>query len=224
MSVTGKEFARMCDATLTGAVATHAELVEMMELAKKYQFYSIIGQRCYLDEMVACMKDSGVIVGAGCSNITGADPAEIKAHFAKWHLEHGAQEIENIMNITYFKSGLYDDVVRDVRAVRDAIGPDIPYKCILEVCYLSDEEIIKACDLMIEGGVDFVKTSTGKAGPTTMHHVEVMSKACRGRAKIKASGGIRTIETVERMVDLGVERFGVGVESAIKIIEEANAR
>lgn len=128
------------------------------------------------------------------------------------------------MNISAFKSGLDDMVVRDVRAVRDAIGPNVVYKCILEVCYLNDDEIRHACELLIEGGVDYVKTSTGKAGPATLHHVEVMSGACKGRAKIKAAGGIRSIETVERMLDLGVERFGVGLESAVKIIEEANSK
>ena len=137
----------------------------MVEIAKKYHFYSVIGQRCYLDEMVERLKGTDVLVGAGCSNITGADPAEVKASFAKWHLSHGAQEIENIMNISAFKSGLDKMVVRDVRAVRDAIGPGIVYKCILEVCYLNDDEIRHACDLLIEGGVDYVKTSTGKAGP-----------------------------------------------------------
>lgn len=224
MRISGHEFARMCDATLTGAVATHQEMLEMIKQAKKYHFYSVIGQRCYLDEMVEKLKDTDVLVGAGCSNITGADPAEVKANFAKWHLAHGAQEIENIMNISAFKSGLDDMVVRDVRAVRDAIGPNVVYKCILEVCYLNDDEIRHACELLIEGGVDYVKTSTGKAGPATLHHVEVMSEACKGRAKIKAAGGIRSIETVERMLDLGVERFGVGLESAVKIIEEANSK
>lgn len=224
MRISGHEFARMCDATLTGAVATHQEMLEMIKQAKKYHFYSVIGQRCYLDEMVEKLKGTDVLVGAGCSNITGADPAEVKANFAKWHLAHGAQEIENIMNISAFKSGLDDMVVRDVRAVRDAIGPNVVYKCILEVCYLHDDEIRHACELLIEGGVDYVKTSTGKAGPATLHHVEVMSEACKGRAKIKAAGGIRSIETVERMLDLGVERFGVGLESAVKIIEEANSK
>ncbi len=177
MKVSGKQFARMLDATLTGAIATHEETKRMMALAKEYQFYSIIGPRCYLDEMVAGMKGTGVLVGAGCSNITGADPAEIKAHFAKWHIAHGADEIENIMNVSYLKSGLNDLVVKDVRAVRDAIGPDIPYKCILEVCFLTDEEIATACNLLIDGGVDYVKTSTGKAGAATVHDIEALANA-----------------------------------------------
>ena len=223
MSIPGLEFARMCDATLTGATATYQDTMAMIEQAKKYHFYSIIGPRCYSDDIVAATRGSDVLVGAGCSNITGADPAEVKASFARWHLAHGAQEIENIMNISAFKSGLDQMVVNDVRAVRDAIGPNVIYKCILEVCYLSDEEIQRACELLIDGGVDFVKTSTGKAGPTTLHHVEVIAKTCRGRVKIKASGGIRTKEAVERMIDLGVTRFGVGLESAIRIVEEANA-
>ena len=88
MRISGHEFARMCDATLTGAVATHQEMLEMIKQAKKYHFYSVIGQRCYLDEMVEKLKGTDVLVGAGCSNITGADPAEVKANFAKWHLAH----------------------------------------------------------------------------------------------------------------------------------------
>ena len=223
MKVTGHQFARMLDATLTGATATLEQTQELMELAKRLDFYSIIGPRCYLPMMIEGMKGSNTLVGAGVSFITGADPTEILEFYTRYHVALGVQEIEMIMNVSYLKSKLYDRLLRDVRVVRENSG-SLPLKCILEVCYLTDEEIATACDLLIEGGVDYLKTSTGKAGPTTLHHVEVMSKAIRGRAKIKASGGIRTIETVEQMLDLGVERFGVGVESALRIIEQADNR
>ena len=80
------------------------------------------------------------------------------------------------------------------------------------------------CELCIDGGADFVKTATGTLGVTDIHTIEVMAKAVKGRAKIKASGGIRTIETVDAMLDLGVERFGVGLASGIKLIEAADNR
>jgi deoxyribose-phosphate aldolase len=220
--MTSYEFARMCDATLTGATATYEQTKRMLDLAKIHHFYSIIGPRCYIDEMINGLANTDILVGAGCSNITGADPAAVKAHFAKWLVDRGVHEIENIMNISAFKSGLDDVVVNDVRAVREAIGEDIVYKCIIEVCYLTDDEIRHACELLIEGGVDFVKTSTGKAGPTTLHHLEVIADTCRDRVKIKASGGIRTVETVRLMQQIGVSRFGIGLDSAINIIDEFN--
>lgn len=223
MKITAHQFARMLDATLTGAVATEAQTREMMALAKQHDFYSVIGPRCYIPMMIEEMKGSNTLVGAGVSFITGADPTEVLEFFTKLHVASGVQEIEMIMNMSFMKSGLYDRLQRDVRVVRDNC-PGLPMKCILEVCYLDDKEIAKACDLLIDCGVDYIKTSTGKAGPTTLHHIDVMAKAIRGRAKIKASGGIRTIETVEQMYDLGAERFGIGVENAMKIIQQANAR
>ena len=89
---------------------------------------------------------------------------------------------------------------------------------------LSDDEIRTACDLCIDGGVDYVKTGTGLLGATDVHTIEVISKAVKGRAKIKASGGIRTIEMVDAMLDLGVARFGAGLASAIKLVEAADQR
>ena len=109
------------------------------------------------------------------------------------------------------------------RQIKDVAG-DMTYKVILETPQFNDEELKIACELCIDGGADFVKTGTGTLGATDVHTIEVISKALKGRAKIKASGGIRTLETVDAMLDLGVARFGIGMNSAIKLFEAANNR
>ena len=89
---------------------------------------------------------------------------------------------------------------------------------------MTDEEIRIACELCMDGGADFVKSASGEYGPTTLHHVEVMSSAVKGRIGVKASGGIRSIQTVDQMMEIGATRFGIGLDSALKILEEADNR
>ncbi len=222
--ITGYEFCRMTDATLTTTLAGVKEYEELIAQAKEYHFYSLITNRWFIPMIVKGLQGTDTLPGAGCSATNGSDLCEVKAFAARTAISLGAQECDMVMNIPLFKSGLYDEVVRDIRAVKDAVG-DKPLKCIIEVSILSDEEIMKATELVIEGGADFVKTATGKLpDPTTLHHVEIMAKANRGRIRMKAAGGIRTIETVEQMIGLGVSRFGVGAGSAIKIAAQADAR
>ena len=222
MPVNGKQLAAMMDGTLIAPCSTKAQTQELIDAAKKYGFYSVIGVPCFYPMLVEGVRGTGIVVGSGCGGIMV--PTEIKVLFAKDDLRVGCTECDMVINLPAFKSGLYDEVVRDIRAVKDAVG-DKPLKCIIEVSILSDEEIMKATELVIEGGADFVKTATGKLpDPTTLHHVEIMAKANRGRIRMKAAGGIRTIETVEQMIGLGVSRFGVGAGSAIKIAAQADAR
>ena len=115
---------------------------------------------------------------------------------------------------------MYEDVVRDVRSVKEAVGQDVPLKCIIEAPLLDDGEIATASKLAVEGGVDFVKTASGLRGATTVHHVEVIRQAIGSAARIKAASGIRDAETVEAMVEAGVDRFGISLAHALNIIRE----
>ncbi|MBC8537476.1 deoxyribose-phosphate aldolase [Christensenellaceae bacterium NSJ-63] len=224
MAIHGKELAGMIDATILGKEATREDLVHLADMAKQYGFFSCaFAFPCWLPMMVEELKGTGIKCIGGASSFQGNEPIELKVAMARWNVEHGCGEMENFMNYSYFKSGMYDEVVKDIRAVREA-APDMVYKVILETPMLSDDEIRTACDLCIDGGVDYVKTGTGLLGATDVHTIEVISKAVKGRAKIKASGGIRTIETVDAMLDLGVARFGVGLASAIKLVEAADQR
>ncbi|MDD2956299.1 MAG: deoxyribose-phosphate aldolase [Oscillospiraceae bacterium] len=221
MSITAHALARMMDATLTTTTAGVKETEELIAFAKETHVYSLITNRWFIPMVVEGLRGTDTLPGAGCSAVNGSDLTEVKAFAARRAVELGAMECDMVMNIPLFKSGLYHEAVRDIRAVKDAIG-EIPLKCIIEVGVLSDEEIFKATELVIEGGADFVKTATGKLpDPTTVHQVEVMARANRGRIAMKAAGGIRTLETVQQMIDLGVTRFGVGSGSAAKLLAAA---
>lgn len=221
MPVNGKQLAHMMDGTLIRSDSTRDETIELAQYAKKYGFYSVIGVGVFYPLLVEEMKGSGILVGSGCGGIMIT--SELKAEFARRNLALGCEECDMVMNLPAFKSGLYDEVVRDIRTVKDAMGSHV-LKCIIETPLLSDEEIRKACELTIEGGADFVKTAVGRDGPVTVHHIEVISDTVKGRIKVKASGGIRSLETVDRMIDLGVSRFGVSYKSAAALVEAADRR
>ncbi|MBC8537481.1 deoxyribose-phosphate aldolase [Christensenellaceae bacterium NSJ-63] len=223
MPINGHELARMTDLTMIDQLATKADMEALIANAKKYDTWVAVGLKCYIPMLVEGLKGTNTMVITGCSSRQGSDELETKISAAKRYIDLGIGEIENFMNYSYFKSKMYDEVVKDIRAIKDVAG-DMTYKVILETPQFNDEELKIACELCIDGGADFVKTGTGTLGATDVHTIEVISKALKGRAKIKASGGIRTLETVDAMLDLGVARFGIGMNSAIKLFEAANNR
>lgn len=213
-----RSFCRMLDATTISPLATKKDMEELIELAHKYEFFSVIGPRCFVPMLVEGVKGTATIAGSGCCGDDGCEPPYIKAYAAADSIRLGAQEIDMVMNLHYLKSKMYDEAVADIRAVKDAIG-DHRLKCIIESPILTDEEIAIAAQIVIDGGADFIKTSIGGGHVTNVHQVEIISKVNQGRLGIKASGGIRNLETVEQMIGLGVNRFGIGLSSAFKIIE-----
>ena len=223
MPINGHELARMTDLTMIDQLATKADMEALIANAKKYDTWVAVGLKCYVPMLVEGLKGTNTMVITGCSSRQGSDELETKISAAKRYIDLGIGEIENFMNYSYFKSKMYDEVVKDIRAIKDVAG-DMTYKVILETPQFNDEELKIACELCIDGGADYVKTGTGTLGATDVHTIEVISKALKGRAKIKASGGIRTLETVDAMLDLGVARFGIGMNSAIKLFEAANNR
>ena len=224
MAMNGCELARMIDSTDVATLATKHDVDEMIAQAKEYKFFAINAPASYFPYLVENLKDSGVNPGFGCCRWSGADPTHIKAACAKWAIDLGAQEIDMVMNLSYFKSGMYDEVVKDIGTVKDAIGREHALKVIIEAPLQSDAEIEKAVELVIASGADCVKSASGMEGPTTIHHVETIMKAAKGKVWVKAAGGIRTLETVDRMLDLGVSRFGINYRSAREICNAANNR
>lgn len=222
MPLTKDGFCRTLDATSISPLATKADMEQLLADAEIYPFFSVIGPRCFVPMLVAGTKHLPTIAGSGCCGDDGCEPGYIKAYAAADSIRLGAGEIDMVMNLHYFKSGMNDEVVADVRAVKDAIGDHV-LKCIIESPMLSDDEITLACNLVVEGGADFVKTSIGAGEPTTVHQIEVISKAVKGRAGIKASGGVRTLDIVRQMIDLGVTRFGIRLTSATAIMAQLEA-
>jgi deoxyribose-phosphate aldolase len=126
-----------------------------------------------------------------------------------------------VMNVGWLKSKRYDQVKADIAAVREATKYT-SLKVIIEAMLLTDEEIVKACEIVADCGANYVKSGTGfSAEPTTLHHVALMKKTVGDRCKVKAAGGVRSLDTLTQMYALGVTRFGIGYKSAIAIAEEA---
>jgi deoxyribose-phosphate aldolase len=169
------------------------------------------------------VKGTGTTIAVVIGFPHGASRPEVKALEAKLAIEDGANELDMVMNIGKFLSGDYDWVVRDIKAVVEVAKPKgIVVKVIQESCLLTLEQVAKACELSIQAGADFVKTSTGFNGDgATVEQVEVMLKTCKGHAKVKPSGGIRDWDRAVMFAKMGVDRLGVG--SADKILDGAPA-
>ena len=146
----------------------------------------------------------------------GSSTSEAKVQEAKIAIKQGADEIDMVMNIGFLKAGLTEEVEEEIRSVKSVIGEKI-LKVILETCYLSNSEIVKACMISEKAGADFVKTSTGfgTAG-ASIEHIKLMKQSIGGNMKIKASGGIRDKETALEYVNAGADR--IGTSSGIQIV------
>jgi deoxyribose-phosphate aldolase len=163
----------------------------------------------YRTKMVAeLLKGSDVKTCTVVGFPLGAVDSEIKAYETSKAIADGANEIDMVINIGAVKDKNYEYVLNDIKAVRDACTGKI-LKVILETCLLDDEEKIKVCELAKEAGADFVKTSTGfsTSGAKT-EDVRLMRKTVGESMGVKASGGIRDIETAEKMIEAGATRLG----------------
>ena len=214
----------MIDSTNIGTLATKAEVDEMITQAKEYHFFAVNGPACYFPYLAESLKGTDTNPGFGCTRWSGADPTHIKVAAATWAVGLGAQEIDMVMNQSYLVSGLYKEAEADIRAVKQAIG-NKALKVIIECPLHSDAIIQKAAEIIVAAGADYVKSCTGTEGPATIHHVELISEVTKGtNVRIKAAGGIRDIGTVDRMLELGVTRFGIGYKHAKAICDAANNR
>lgn len=167
------------------------------------------------------LAGSSVAVASVIGFPHGGELAEVKAVEARLAIEHGARELDMVMQIGAFLSGRHGDVRDDIAAVVAVARPHgVLVKVILETCYLSLDQVADACRLAEEAGADMVKTSTGfGTGGATHEAVETMLRAVGGRLGVKASGGIRSWDACVRYLDMGCVRLGVG--AAEQILDEA---
>ncbi len=199
----------------------HSELSSVVEAAIKYKFLCVFAMPCYTDELVAMLKAyPQILVGGVAGFPSGADTTATKVACTKELVQAGVNEIDMVINVGALKSGRYDTVRDDIRAVVEAANT-LPTKSILEVSYLTDDEIKKGAELAVQAGVTFVKTGTGWGPkPTTVEHIKLIASVVGSDAKIKAAGGVRTLDDILNMIDVGCSRFGIGLSSAIKIMED----
>ncbi len=205
---------RYIDHTVLKATTTKESISELCKEAMEFNFYSVCVNGCYVEHAKSELDGSEVKIAAVIGFPLGAMSKESKVFEAKNSIKNGANEIDMVLNVGFLKSEMFKEVGSEIRAIKEAIGSNV-LKVILETCYLTREEIIKACTLSVEAGADFVKTSTGfGTGGATFEDVQTMKDTVLDKAQIKASGGVRDIETAQKYIDMGVTRLGTssGVE------------
>lgn len=210
---------RLIDHTLLKPDAKQEEIEKLCAEAIKYHFMSVCVNPCNVNLCAKLLKGSDVKVCTVNGFPLGANISKTKIEETKYCLENGASEIDMVINIGRLKDKDYDYVENEIREIKNVCKDNI-LKVILETCLLSDEEIVKACQLSQNAGADFVKTSTGfsKGGATT-HAVKLMRETVKDALGVKASGGIHSYEEAMAMVEAGANR--IGASSGIKIVEGA---
>lgn len=201
---------------------TFDEINQMIELVKRYNCICASPMPSFTKHTIDQLKDYPDIVTTGVVGFpSGADTTFIKVATAKEMIALGCEELDMVINVSAFKSGKYQMVEDDIKAVVEA-GNGYPVKTILEICYLTDDEIKRASEIGVKAGASYIKTGTGWGPkPTTVETVKLIRQTIGDAALIKAAGGVRSLETLVEMVEAGCNRFGVGVRSASTILEEA---
>ena len=206
--------------TLLKQDATTKDLNKLFDEALQHKFRGVCINPAYVKTAKEALKDSDVKVVTVIGFPLGANKTEVKAFEASVAKADGADEIDMVINVTGIKDKNYDYVREDIKAVKIACG-ELPLKVILETDLLTKEEIKKACEIAIEAGADFVKTSTGfvKNGVGAKEEdVKLMYETVNSHGlKVKASGGIRDKETAIKMINAGA--YSLGTSSGVKIVE-----
>ena len=205
------------DHTILKATASSSDVQKLCEEAIEHEFYSVCVNGCYVADAKHLLQGTDVKVAAVVGFPLGAMTTASKVFEAKEAIENGASEIDMVINVAKLKDGEFDYVENEIRLIKEAIGNNV-LKVIIETCYLTDEEKVKACELSLVAKADFVKTSTGfGTGGATYEDVKLMKSVVGDNARVKASGGVRDKETAQKYVDLGAERLGTS--SGIDIVK-----
>lgn len=204
------------DHTVLKADATFDDIKKLVDEAVEHDFYSVCVNSSYVKFIRDYNKDVRIASVVGFP--LGAMAKKAKVFEARCAIEDGASEIDMVINIGMLKSGDYDYVEDEIREIKEAIGDNV-LKVIIETCLLTEEEKVKACELSVKAGADFVKTSTGfSTGGATVSDVKLMAETVGDKAKVKASGGIHTREEALSFIEAGASR--IGASKSIEICKE----
>lgn len=214
--------AGMIDHTLLKAEATEDQIRELCREAAEYRFASVCINPGWVELSARLLRRTGVKVCTVIGFPLGATTSETKAYETRDTIGKGAAEVDMVINIGAAKSGDWSRVKKDIQGVVRASRPNVVVKVILETSLLTDEEKVRACEMSREAGADFVKTSTGfSTGGATAADIALMRKAVGPKMGIKASGGVRDLETAREMVKAGATR--IGASASIKIVQGASS-
>jgi deoxyribose-phosphate aldolase len=203
-------FSPFIDHTLLKPDATRVQIHKLCEEARQYDFASVCVNPFFVPQAAKALKGSSVKVCTVVGFPLGCTPGPVKLSETKWALEHGAQEVDMVINIAAVKSGEWEVVEKDIQALAEACHKSgAILKVILETCLLTNDEKVEACKRSWAAGADFVKTSTGfSTGGATIEDVKLMRQTVGENLGVKASGGIRDAATAKAMIEAGATRLG----------------
>jgi len=202
-----KEILEKCDHTLLRVDCSSEEIRALCDQAIRYHCASVCIPPCHIpgakryvgDRLTLC-----TVIGFPNGYMTTA----AKAFEAADAIRNGADEIDMVINVSMVKDGCWEDVKKDIAAVREATQGKL-LKVIIECCLLTEEEKIRLCHVVAECGADYIKTSTGfSKGGATREDVKLMRENCPESVKVKAAGGISSLQDAEDFIALGAERLG----------------
>lgn len=206
------------DHTILKADAKKEDIEKICKEAIEYNFASVCVNSYWTGYVAQLLKNSDVSVCTVVGFPLGAMSTKAKAYETSCAVEYGADEIDMVINVGELKAGNLEAVFEDIKAVRSQCEGKI-LKVIIETCYLTEDEKKTACELAVKAKADFVKTSTGfGCGGAAVEDVALMKRVVSGKAKVKASGGIRNRQTAKAMIEAGADRLGTS--ATIAIVEE----
>lgn len=210
------------DHTKLGANVSQAQIDQLIEEAKTYDFKSVCVNPIWVKHAAHKLKNTDVLVCTVIGFPHGTHHHLVKAYETLEATNDGADEIDMVINIHALKSKDYHTTLTEIKGVvENADGRCV--KVIIETCYLTKEEIIKACELAVEAKATFVKTSTGfGTGGATIEDVKLMKKTVGLNALVKASGGVRTYEDAVKMIEAGASR--IGTSNGVDIVNKRRAK
>ena len=218
MNITKQQLAQMIDHSLLRPNATLNELKKLCEESIQYGFKAVCVNPIHVEEAARILKGGKVLVCSVVGFPFGTHAPETKAFETAEVIRLGAREVDMVIRVGALKEGRDQGVIEDIRAVVQ-VAKGCPVKVILETCYLTQEEKVRACKLCVEAGASFVKTSTGFAsGGASVEDVKLMRETVGKSLGVKAAGGIRTLEDAIKMIAAGANRLGTS--GSIAMIQE----
>lgn len=213
------DLARYIDHTILKPDAKEGDVIKLCREALEYKFASVCVNASNVKLADSFLRGTDVKVCTVVGFPLGATTKETKAFEAAQAIENGASEVDMVINIGALKSGKLEEVEEDIKAVADVCKGKALLKVIIETCLLTDEEKTTACELSKKAGANFVKTSTGfSTGGATAEDITLMRRIVGPEMGVKASGGIRNLESVLKMIEAGATR--IGASASISIVNE----
>jgi deoxyribose-phosphate aldolase len=222
--MTLQELASMMDISAVRANSDWNDVRSVAELAREYSRVAVFALPAFTRELSGLLRGTPIIIGGTVGFPGGGETTTMKVAQAKELIDLGCGEIDMVQNIGKLLSDQFEQVETDIAAVKQAIGT-VPLKVILECAYLSTDQIVTASKIAVRAGASWVKTGTGWASPgTTTEQIRLIKQTVGDKARVKAAGGVRDLDTLLEMHRLGAERFGIGYKTAKEIFNDFRQR